>query len=113
MKRFALIAAFGIVLLVSSNASAAVAVRVGRVGVRVGRPVARPVVRRVVARPAYVAPRRVVAAPSVAPVPAYRASVHAQRVAAWQTIRDNRQDAYQTILDRQQAIVDALQNDQY
>jgi hypothetical protein len=44
--------------------------------------------------------------------PAYRASVHAQRVAAWQTIRENRQEAYQIILDRQQAIIDALQNGQ-
>jgi hypothetical protein len=50
-----------------------------------------------------------VAAPAVAPGAAARAAIHDHRVETWQQIRENRQAAVQAILDRQQAIADALQ----
>jgi hypothetical protein len=116
MKRFALMTAVGILLFAGSTASAAVAVRVGPVGVRVGRPAVRRAHVRPVVRPVHVAPRPVVAAPAVAPAPAVaapapavRPAIRAHRLEAWQQIRENRQAALQAVLDRQQAIVDALQ----
>ena len=117
MTRFALITAVGILLLAGSTASAAVAVRVGPVGVRVGRPAARRAYARSAVRRAYVASRPVIAAPAVAPAPAVaapavapvRAAIHDHRVETWQQIRENRQAALQAVLDGQQAIADALQ----
>jgi hypothetical protein len=38
-----------------------------------------------------------------------RVAVRARWTAAWQTIRENRQDAIQAILEGQQAIAEALQ----
>lgn len=115
MKRFALIAAVGILLLAGSTASAGVAVKVGPVGVRVGRPAARRAYARPAVRRAYVASRPVIAAPAVVPAPAVapgaaaRAAIRDRRAEAWQQIRENRQAALQAILDGQQAIADALQ----
>jgi len=121
MTRFALMTAVGVLLLAGSTASAAVAVKVGPVGVRVGRPAVRRAYARPAVRRAYVASRPVVAAPAVAPAPAVaapavahgaavRSAVRDRRMEAWQQIRENRQAALQAILDGQQAIADALQD---